>query len=142
MPSAPLSARRTRNVAFPRFHAHAYDRVETHAMGRGAPARDGPLSTSASRRTPDAAGSTHLVACSPAEVDPLATLPARVRLIAFLPGTGMPWTCRECTMILPWGQTTRSRESRTRSAPVTLLVVLGGPGLGQLLWARVSCPCP
>ena len=28
------------------------------------------------------------------------------------------------------------------SLPVTLLVVLGGPGLGQLLWARVSCPCP
>ena len=26
--------------------------------------------------------------------------------------------------------------------PVTLLVVPGGPGLGQLLWARVSCPCP
>ena len=25
--------------------------------------------------------------------------------------------------------------------PVTLLVVPGGPGLGQLLWARVSCPC-
>ena len=28
------------------------------------------------------------------------------------------------------------------SLPVTLLVVPGGPGLGQLLWARVSCPCP
>jgi len=26
--------------------------------------------------------------------------------------------------------------------PVTLLVVLGGPEPGQLLWARVSCPCP
>lgn len=26
--------------------------------------------------------------------------------------------------------------------PVTLLVVLGGPGPGLLLWARVSCPCP
>ena len=26
--------------------------------------------------------------------------------------------------------------------PVTLLVVPGRPGLGQLLWARVSCPCP
>jgi|GEM_PF-5424984 len=25
--------------------------------------------------------------------------------------------------------------------PATLLVVPGGPGLGQLLWARVSCPC-
>jgi hypothetical protein len=46
----------------------------------------------------------HSVACSPAEADPPATLPARVRLIASLPGTGMPWTCRECTMILPWGQ--------------------------------------
>ena len=29
-----------------------------------------------------------------------------------------------------------------RRLPVTLLVVPGGPGLGQLLWARVSCPCP
>ena len=57
------------------------------------------------------------MACSPAEADPPATLPTRVRLIASLPGTGMPWTCRECTMILPWGQTTRSRESRTQSAP-------------------------
>ena len=27
-------------------------------------------------------------------------------------------------------------------SPVTLLVVLGGPGLGRLLWARVSCSCP
>lgn len=26
--------------------------------------------------------------------------------------------------------------------PVTLLVVLGGPGPGQLLWARLSCACP
>ena len=26
--------------------------------------------------------------------------------------------------------------------PVTLLVVPGRPGLGQLLWAWVSCPCP
>ena len=26
--------------------------------------------------------------------------------------------------------------------PATLLVVPGGPGLGQLLWARVFCPCP
>ena len=33
-------------------------------------------------------------------------------------------------------------ETRSWSLPVTLLVVLGGPGLGQLLWARVSCPCP
>ena len=29
----------------------------------------------------------------------------------------------------------------TAHSPVTLLVVPGGPGLGQLLWARVSCPC-
>ena len=28
------------------------------------------------------------------------------------------------------------------SPPVTLLVVPGVPGLGQLLWARVSCTCP
>ena len=28
-----------------------------------------------------------------------------------------------------------------RVLSVTLLVVVGGPGLGQLLWARVSCPC-
>ena len=34
------------------------------------------------------------------------------------------------------------RSTPHRPLPVTLLVVPGGPGLGQLLWARVSCPCP
>ena len=36
----------------------------------------------------------------------------------------------------------RGTRPRPSDTPVTLLVVLGGPGLGQLLWARVSCPCP
>ena len=35
-----------------------------------------------------------------------------------------------------------SRSGAHTGTPVTLLVVLGGLGPGQLLWARVSCPCP
>ena len=37
-----------------------------------------------------------------------------------------------------------ARFAPVREVPVTLLVVPGGRcrGLGQLLWARVSCPCP
>ena len=36
---------------------------------------------------------------------------------------------------------THQWTSSPAAPPVTLLVVPGGPGLGQLLWARVSCPC-
>ena len=37
-----------------------------------------------------------------------------------------------------------ARFAPVREVPVALLVVPGGRcrGLGQLLWARVSCPCP
>ena len=45
----------------------------------------------------------------------------------------------------PWRHSPRNTNGASSGRhPVTLLVVPGGRcrGLGQLLWARLSCPCP
>ena len=89
-------------------------------------------------------------ACQQLSVKAKRTHPYRPRPTARSSASTAPWptagptpatTTPRPNAARPYPHGCTSTITTAPTPPVTLLVVPGGPGLGQLLWARVSCPC-